>query len=807
MAKREIEYNLTALVELQDTILQILKDRGDVEVPATACLGSVPSLIQDLSNKSYVSMPVQTEIARCGKLITRFAVFSDVHCASPFLKPDEYKENNGYINGTAAIREYAREAMNGELDFVVFTGDSYGPEGGSADVYGGLSQIWDEWRSILAPTGLPLYAIPGNHDSGCDVEVWHRVSGIGEHDNLHFMDNNKTCYYTEINGDLYIWFALFNNKMFNYTDAHFDWLFNLLDANKDRTRVFLFSHWYDGTVDGFGWRCLNGKYINHGWHEDDNERFGQIKEYKNVIWISGHAHTDWKYEDTYPNIKVHSHNTARMVNVPSMLDNNQDVRISVYNNMVVVEPYSKNQRLNTRIYYIGNGETENVMKVNYYLTGVESSNNKASVSEGGKFTTTLSLKPHYSNMSVSVYMGGVDITSSCYNSSTGVINIPSVTGIVDITAKAISTAKTYNVHYTLSGYKSNNFEEFVENTPFNIVLTPNDGFDSNPDSITISITGLGTVVLNGYEDSDYIDIQTVNNVTTVYFTSEMAIGDVYVSAQASKTVNITYDLAEGVIIDNDATTLEYGEAYVAHISLEDGSTPDVQILVSGVDLTSNFYKDGVINIPSVSQDIVIKVMNLDSKYVDYVKMVFDVNDTSKATKILYPSYNVGSYITDMVVDGNQIDNAVSYQFDTVGKHTVYCKLASQELHSNFANGCADLVYAKIPIAVKKYSSALFRDCSNLEEVDFDCYSSLGLTTYIVYNTPNLKKLTFRPNITNIAQNNINVSSLEEVYIYNTTEFKWYAGSCNNEGICHYVDGADISTVKSKLPNFTFVADL
>lgn len=176
MAKNNIGYNLRLLQELQSTILQILKNRGDVDVPDAACLASVPALIQGLSNKSNVSQSVQTEIAKCGKLLTRFAVFSDVHCASPYNYPDTYKENNGYQQGLAAMRQYAKEAADGELDFVVFCGDTLGPEGGSADAYGALKTITDEWRSLLLTTNIPLYMIPGNHDSGCSIDVWQNVS-------------------------------------------------------------------------------------------------------------------------------------------------------------------------------------------------------------------------------------------------------------------------------------------------------------------------------------------------------------------------------------------------------------------------------------------------------------------------------------------------------------------------------------------------------------------------------------------------------------------------------------------------------
>ena len=98
MSKNSISYNLNALKTLQNSILQILRNRGDVTVATGANLGDVPTLIDGLSNKSYVSVKAQTEIAKCGELLTRFAVFSDVHVASPVSNAG-YATAPGNVNG------------------------------------------------------------------------------------------------------------------------------------------------------------------------------------------------------------------------------------------------------------------------------------------------------------------------------------------------------------------------------------------------------------------------------------------------------------------------------------------------------------------------------------------------------------------------------------------------------------------------------------------------------------------------------------------------------------------------------------
>ena len=74
--------------------------------------------------------------------------------------------------------------------------------------------------------------------------------------------------------------------------------------------------------------------------------------------------------------------------------------------------------------------------ITYALTYVKSSNSPSNAVEGSSFKTTLSVDSGYSLDSVKVTMGGVDITSTAYNSTTGAITIGEVTGNIVITAVA-----------------------------------------------------------------------------------------------------------------------------------------------------------------------------------------------------------------------------------------------------------------------------------------------------------------------------------------------------------------------------------
>lgn len=72
--------------------------------------------------------------------------------------------------------------------------------------------------------------------------------------------------------------------------------------------------------------------------------------------------------------------------------------------------------------------------VTYNLTDVTSSNTASEAVDGGSFTATLSVGTDFALDTVTVKMGGVDITATAY--SNGVINIANVTGNIVITATA-----------------------------------------------------------------------------------------------------------------------------------------------------------------------------------------------------------------------------------------------------------------------------------------------------------------------------------------------------------------------------------
>lgn len=76
------------------------------------------------------------------------------------------------------------------------------------------------------------------------------------------------------------------------------------------------------------------------------------------------------------------------------------------------------------------------LSITYNLTDVTSSSVVTTVNSGDPYSTTLTPDSGKEMSSVVIMMGGVDITSTAYNASTGAVSIVSVTGPVVITASA-----------------------------------------------------------------------------------------------------------------------------------------------------------------------------------------------------------------------------------------------------------------------------------------------------------------------------------------------------------------------------------
>lgn len=154
------------------------------------------------------------------------------------------------------------------------------------------------------------------------------------------------------------------------------------------------------------------------------------------------------------------------------------------------------------------GSIEDYTVTRTLATGVKSSNTRNSVAEGSSYTTTLTgIKPEHT---VTVTLGGVDVTTTAYNGTTHKISIASVTGNIVISV----VVTEYTVTNTLAaGITSNNdATKVLKGAEYKATLS---GITTETVAVTM---GGESVTATAYDsDTDKINIASVtgNIVITV----------------------------------------------------------------------------------------------------------------------------------------------------------------------------------------------------------------------------------------------------------------------------------------------------
>ena len=98
-----------------------------------------------------------------------------------------------------------------------------------------------------------------------------------------------------------------------------------------------------------------------------------------------------------------------------------------------------------------------------------------------------------------------------------------------------------------------------------------------------------------------------------------------------------------------------------------------------------------------------------------ITSTFNVTSTTSPTQLCYKT----SAITEMYVDGVQIDVSSGYTFNTTGEHTVNYILADKTTIGDSAfSGCTNLISIVIPDTVTSIGTYSFFGCSSLTSIDF-----------------------------------------------------------------------------------------
>lgn len=136
------------------------------------------------------------------------------------------------------------------------------------------------------------------------------------------------------------------------------------------------------------------------------------------------------------------------------------------------------------------------------LTDVTNSNSATSATEGSAYTATLSCAPNYEITSVTITMGGNDVTGTAY--AGGTISIPNVTGNIVITAVATqrqATLSSISAVYTQSGtvYTTDSLDSLKSDLVVTAIYTDSSTSIISSDDYTLSgtlIDGSNTITVS-----------------------------------------------------------------------------------------------------------------------------------------------------------------------------------------------------------------------------------------------------------------------------------------------------------------------
>ena len=232
------------------------------------------------------------------------------------------------------------------------------------------------------------------------------------------------------------------------------------------------------------------------------------------------------------------------------------------------------------------------------LTYCNTSNSTTSVTKGGSFSTIITAKSGYKINSITVTMGGTNITSTALNGNS--ISISNVTGNIVITAKAILiTPSTYTITNNLTSCNNSNSAEIVSaNSKYSATITADEGYVLNTITVTMGGKDVTSTVVN-------------NNTITI----ASVTGNIVITAKAIVVTPSTYTITNNLTnctTNNNAKSITANSKYSATITVNTGYVLSTfSVSMGGVDITNSVVNQNTITINSVTGNVIITVKAIE----------------------------------------------------------------------------------------------------------------------------------------------------------------------------------------------------
>lgn len=223
----------------------------------------------------------------------------------------------------------------------------------------------------------------------------------------------------------------------------------------------------------------------------------------------------------------------------------------------------------------GGGST--TYSVTNNLSHAVNNNSNTRVEKYNSYSANITVETGYKLNSITVTMGGTDITSSCY--SNGNISIEHVTGNIVITVTtSIIPPNTYSVTNTLTQCTSdNNSTTVTEGQSYTATITANIGYTVNSIVVKMGNTDISSSAVSG-------NIITIANIT----------GNIVIIAIATQNALYSFGVMSDIHIPTDETSdTVYGSKYQGITKFTNAINKlkdiDIDFLCATGDLTTYGY--------------------------------------------------------------------------------------------------------------------------------------------------------------------------------------------------------------------------
>ena len=601
-----------------------------------------------------------------GERLYRFGLLSDVH------NEDSQSTENAqdFINALTELNN--KES----IEFICITGDLTQYSHSTGNIATEMTLYQNNLNA--ARVNKPVYVTTGNHDcpgsTDVDYTTFYQKAGLsdiapssGATASYEVTKTHTTSGGTTVTDHfLFLTMRRYEFTSSTYYDADITWLGNKLEAYKN-DRCFVFTHMFFPDYAG----NLNRIYPSGNWLSGP-----QLTSLKNLIdsyprsyWFSGHSHWKWylqKYQDKaniYPTSNS-GRTTGWAVHIPSCaspIDSDGSSRVSmplqseggvvdVYEDYVDIRgiefkgPGDSNYNMKYipvaqyRLYTEAGVEPSTPWNITYYSNNVTLSSYDSTVSRNAPLHITVTPNSGFAISSLTVEMGGVDVTDTAVSGTT--ISIASVTGDVVITVSAVSA--DYSVSYTLNeSVSSNTTTGVVSGSAYSTTIRQNSGYKVTGITVTMGGADLSSTavsVING------VHIINISNVT----------GDIVITVETSVSLNTLVAKCDAISTGLGLTVSDNTYKYLKYDA--------IKITVNGADVT-----DTVTSVPATeSNSYKVGTYNSNAKY-QYAPageiIVCDINTNEGYTLPLVQASSTSSCGTTPVyvqlkgikISNNQID--------------------------------------------------------------------------------------------------------------------------------------------------------